>query len=111
MNLGGLETNYQEILLSDNPGQNIWDNSRFPLFPLFPHYNAVHTIKICSSIARMFQHCLGERGGGGGGEQGSERTSRVGNITMKACTVNSLLFAQRLTNVPNCFDPDCRIQS
>ena len=77
MNLGGLETNYQEILLSDNPGQNIWDNSRFPLFL---HYNAVHTIKICSSIARMFQHCLGDRGGGGGGgEQGSKRRSRVGN--------------------------------
>ena len=78
MNLGGLETNYQEILLSDNPGQKIWDNSRFPLFL---HYNAVHTIKICSSIDRMFQHCLGERGGGwgGGGEQDSKRRSRVGN--------------------------------
>ena len=36
MNLGGLETNYQEFLLSDNPGQNIWDNSRFAPSP---HYN------------------------------------------------------------------------
>ena len=110
MNLGGLETNYQEILLSDNPGQNIWDNSRFPLFL---HYNAVHTIKICSSIARMFQHCLGDGGGGGGANKAAkeDHASVIHCITMKACTVNSLLLAQRLTSIPNCFDPDCRIQS
>ena len=29
MNLAGVETNYQEIIFSDNPGQNCWDNSRF----------------------------------------------------------------------------------
>ena len=34
MNLGGLETNYQEFLLSENPGQNIWNNSAFPRPPI-----------------------------------------------------------------------------
>ena len=36
MNLDRLETNYQEILFSDNPGQNCRDNS---CFSPSPHYN------------------------------------------------------------------------
>ena len=33
--------------------------------------------------------------------------SRIAHITMEACTVNFLLFAQNLTSVPKSFDPDC----
>ena len=43
----------------------------------------------------------------GGRKKGSERRTNVAHITMEACTVNSLLFAQNLTGVPKCFDPDC----
>ena len=53
----------------------------------------------------VFQHCLG----GGECEKGSERRTRVAHITMEAYTVDSLLFAQNLTGVPNSFDGDCRI--
>ena len=56
----------------------------------------------------MFQHFLG--GGDRGREKGSERRTRVVHITMEACTVNSLLFAQNLTSVPKSFDPDCSLQ-
>ena len=63
MNLARLETNYQEILFSDNPGQNCRDNS---CFSPSPHYNVDFSrspeIKIRSLIAGMFQHCLGGRG-------------------------------------------------
>ena len=55
----------------------------------------------------------GEGGGGGRGkrrEKGSERRTHVAHITMEACTVNSLFFAQDLTSVPKCFDPDCRLE-
>ena len=52
----------------------------------------------------MFQHCLGE----GGREKGSERRTRIAHITMEACTVNFLLFAQNLTSVPKSFEPHCR---
>ena len=44
----------------------------------------------------------------GAREKGSERRTHVARVTMEACTVNSLLFAQNLTSVPKCFDPDCR---
>ena len=44
--------------------------------------------------------------GEAGREKGSERRTRVAHITMKACTVNSLLFAQ---NFPKSFDLDCRV--
>ncbi|XP_068718128.1 uncharacterized protein [Montipora capricornis] len=50
----------------------------------------------------MFEHCLGGRGR----EKGRERETHVARITMEACTVNSLLFAQNLTSVPKCFDLD-----
>ena len=43
----------------------------------------------------------------GGAKKGSERRTNVAHITMETCTVNSLLFAQNLTSVPKCFDPDC----
>ena len=49
-------------------------------------------------------------GGEGGRKKGSERRTNRAHITMKACTVNSLLFAQNLTSVPKCFDPDCSLQ-
>ena len=59
------------------------------------------------SLAR-FNVVWGEGGGGGRGrEKGSERRTRVVHITMEACTINSLLFAQNLTSVPKTFDPDC----
>ena len=41
--------------------------------------------------------------GEGGRKKGSERRTNVAHITMEACTVNSLLFAQILTSVPKCF--------
>ena len=53
----------------------------------------------------MFQHCLGGRGEGGAKKAVKEE--HVAHITMEACTVNSLLFAQNLTSVPKYFDPDC----
>ena len=83
-----------------NPGQNCWHNS--------PHYNVDFSrspkSKIRSSITRTFQRCLGGKGARKGP---SERRTRVVHITMEACTVNSLLFAQNLTSVPKTFDPDC----
>ena len=39
----------------------------------------------------------------------SERRTSVAYITMEACTVNSVLFAQSLTSVPKSFDLDCRV--
>ena len=51
------------------------------------------------------QHCLGGRGAR---KAGSERRTHVAHITMEACTVNSLLFAQNLISVPKSFDPDCK---
>ena len=45
-------------------------------------------------------------GGEGGRGKGSERRTHVAHITMEACTVNSLLFAQNLTSVPKSFDLD-----
>ena len=82
-----------------NPGQNCRDNS---CFSPSPQYN-VDFSRSPKSIAGMFQHCLGERGR----KKGSERRTNVAHITMEACTVHSLLFAQNLTSVPKCFDPDC----
>ena len=49
-------------------------------------------------------------GGKGERKKDSERRTNVAHITMEACTVNSLLFAQNLTSVPKCFDPDCSMQ-
>ena len=46
-----------------NPGQNCRDNSCFSPFPLLQcWFFTVSKIKIRSSIAGMFQHCLGGRG-------------------------------------------------
>ena len=57
----------------------------------------VSKIKIRSSIAGMFQHCLGGRGGP---KKGSERRTNVAHITMEACTVNSLLFCPKFDKCP-----------
>ena len=79
----------------------------FPFFPIPPlqcWFFTVSEIKIRSSITHMFQHCLGGRGRA----KGSKRRTRIAQITIEACTVNFLLFAQNLTSVPKSFDPDCR---
>ena len=47
-------------------------------------------------------------GGEGERKNGNDRRTNVAHITMEACTVNCLLFAQNLTSVPKCFHPDCR---
>ena len=47
--------------------------------------------------------------GKGGAKKGSERRTCVAHITMEACAVNSLLFAQNLTSVPKSFDTDCKL--
>ena len=48
-------------------------------------------------------------GGEGERKKGNERRTNVAHITMEACTVNSLLFAQNLTSVPKGFHPDCDV--
>ena len=103
MNLARLETNYQQILFSDNPGQNCRDNL---CFSPSPHYNVDFSWSPKSRSLACFNIVWGE----GGRKQGSERRTNVAHIKMEACTVNSLLFAQNLTSVPKCFDPDCSFQ-
>ena len=107
MNLARLETNYQEILFSDNPGQNCGDNS---CFSPSPHYNVDFSRSPKSRSVHRSLACFNIVWGEGGRKKGSERRTNVAHITMEACTVNSLLFAQNLTSVPNCFDPDCSCQ-
>ena len=104
MNLARLETNYQEILFSDNPGQNCRDNS---CFSPSPHYNVDFSRSPKSRSVHRSLACFNIVWGEGGRKKGSERRTNVAHITMEACTVNSLLFAQNLTSVPKCFDPDC----
>ena len=105
MNLTRLETNYQEVLFSDNPGQNCRDNS---CFSPSPHYNVDFSRSPKSRSVHRSLACFNIVWGEGGRKKGSERRTNRAHITMKACTVNSLLFAQNLTSVPKCFDPDCR---
>ena len=104
MNLAGLETNYQEILFSDNPGQNCRDNSCFS--PSL-HYNVDFSRSPKSRSVHRSLACFNIVWGEGGRKKGSERRTNVAHITVETCTVNSLLFAQNLTSVPKCFDPDC----
>ena len=106
MNLAGLETNYQEILFSDNPGQNCRDNS---CFSPSPHYNVDFSRSPKSRSVHRSLACFNIVWGEGGRKKGSERRTNVAHITMETCTVNSLLFAQNLTSVPMCFDPDCSL--
>ena len=106
MNLAGLETNYQEILFSDNPGQNCRDNS---CFSPSPHYNVDFSRSPKSRSVHRSLACFNIVWGKGGRKKGSERRTNVAHITVETCTVNSLLFAQNLTSVPKCFDPDCSL--
>ena len=96
------------IWVTYNPGQNCWDNLRFSPSPNYnvdfsrsPNSRSVHQSLVCFNIVW----------GEGGHKKGSERRAHVAHITMEACTftVNSLLFAQNLTSVPKCFDPDCSL--
>ena len=104
MDLAGLETNYQEILFPDNPSQNCWDNSRFSPSP---HYNVDFSWSPKSRSVHRSLACFNIVWGEGGREKGSERRTRIAHITMEACTVNFLLFAQNLTSVLKSFDPHC----
>ena len=82
-----------------NPGQNCWDNSRFSTSP---NYNADFSRSPKSRSVHRSRAYFNIVWGKGRREKGSEK-----RITMEACTANSLLFAQNLTSVPNCFDPHC----
>ena len=48
-------------------------------------------------------------GKGGAKKAVKEEQALLVIITMEACTVNSLLFAQNVTSVPKSFDPDCSL--
>ena len=87
-----------------NPGQNCRDNS---CFSPSPHYNVDFSRSPKSRSVHRSLACFNIVWGEGGRKKGSERRTNVAHITMEACTVNSLLFAQNLTSVPKCFDPDC----
>ena len=65
-------------------------------------------VKTVGTIPAFPPHSNEHRLGGRAREKGNERRTRVAHITMEACTVNSLLFAQILASVPKSFDPDCR---
>ena len=87
-----------------NPGQNCRDNL---CFPPSPNYNVDFSRSPKSRSVHRSLACFNIVWGEGGRKKGSERRTNVAHITMEACTVNSLLFAQNLTSVPKCFDPDC----
>ena len=87
-----------------NPGQNCRDNS---CFSPSPHYNVDFSRSPKSRSVHRSLACFNIVWGEGGCKKGSEKRKNVAHITMEACTVNSLLFAQNLTSVPKCFDPDC----
>ena len=58
-------------------------------------------------IDRLHVSTLSGGGGGGGGrEKGSDRRPHVAHITMEACTLNSLLFAQNLNVIVFLFKVD-----
>ena len=84
-----------------NPDQN-------SCFSPSPHYNVDFSRSPKSRSVHRSLACFNIVWGEGGRKTGSERRTNVAHITMEACTVNSLLFAQNLTSVPKCFDPDCR---
>ena len=88
-----------------NPGQNCWDNSRFSPSP---HYNVDFSRSPKSRSVHRSLACFNIVWGEGGREKGSERRTRIADVTMEACTVNFLLLAQNLTSVLECFDPHCR---
>ena len=100
MNLARLETNYQEILFLDNPGQSCWDNS---CFSPSPHYNVDFSRFPKSRSVHRSLACFNIVWGEEGRKKGSERRTNVAHITMEACTVNSLLFAQNLKKCPEVF--------
>ena len=87
-----------------DPGQNCWDNSRFPPSP---HCNVDLSRSPKSRSVHRSLACFHIVWGEGGRKKGSERRKRIAHITMEVCTVNFLLFAQNLTSVPKSFDPDC----
>ena len=89
-----------------NPGQNCRDNS---CFSPSPHYNVDFSRSPKSGSVHRSLACFNIVWGEGGRKKSSERRTNVAHITMEACTVNSLLFAQNLTSVPKCFDPDCML--
>ena len=89
---------------SSNPGQNCRDNS---CFSPSPYYNVDFSRSPKSGSVHRSLACFNILWGEGGRKKSSERRTNVAHITMEACTVNSLLFAQNLKSVPKCFDPDC----
>ena len=69
---------------------------QFPLAPL-PHYNVDFSRSPKSRSVHRSLACFNIVWGQGGCEKGSERRTRVAHITMEVCTVNSLLFAQKVS--------------
>ena len=92
-----------------NPGPTILVKTvgTIRAFPPSPYYNVDFSRSPKSRSVHRSLACFNIVWGEGGRKKGSERRTNVAHITMEACTVNSLLFAQNLTSVLKCFDPDC----
>ena len=69
----------------------------------FPHYNVDFSWSLKSRSIHRSLACFKIVWGEGGREIGSDRRKHVACITMEACTVKSLLFAQIFDKCPEVF--------